>query len=210
MPAACGPIATFLFRCIFGTIGASSYDLRNQSLLPSALTVNADPAQDASASWFAREEGLRREISRLEDRIRDLEEEKTELVASSSDNTRPLVRCAHKQTSGIFSGLTASSASDRPEMAGIRCRRCLCLPCCLKVGRQLEWRTCRLSCFVLEGRVALYRSTPSDVSIAGCMGMSLHLSSCMCGFQNRCAQKTESSCKQCSCARLWRLRPCLC
>lgn len=48
----------------------------------------------ASSAWFSREEGLRREIARLEDRIHDLEEEKGELVASTSDNTRPLIRSA--------------------------------------------------------------------------------------------------------------------
>jgi hypothetical protein len=48
--------------------------------------------QAASSAWFSREEGLRREIARLEDRIRDLEDEKAELVTSTSDNTRPLVR----------------------------------------------------------------------------------------------------------------------
>ena len=46
----------------------------------------------ASSAWFMREEGLRSEIVRLEDRIHDLEEEKGELVASTSDNTRPLIR----------------------------------------------------------------------------------------------------------------------
>lgn len=48
--------------------------------------------QAASFAWFTREEGLRREISRLEDRIHDLEDEKVELVASTSENTRPLTR----------------------------------------------------------------------------------------------------------------------
>ena len=51
-------------------------------------------AQEASSSFFTREEGLRHEVSRLEDRVRALEDEKTELVASSSDHTRPLMRYA--------------------------------------------------------------------------------------------------------------------
>ena len=52
------------------------------------------PVQEASSSFFMREEGLRQEVSRLEDRVRALEDEKTELVASSSDHTRPLMRWA--------------------------------------------------------------------------------------------------------------------
>ena len=53
-----------------------------------------EPVQAASASFFTREEGLRQEVSRLEDRIRALEDEKTELMAASSDHTRPLMRRA--------------------------------------------------------------------------------------------------------------------
>ena len=50
------------------------------------------PVQAASAAFFAREEGLRQEVSRLEDRTRALEEETAELAAASSDHTRPLMR----------------------------------------------------------------------------------------------------------------------
>lgn len=52
----------------------------------------AVPVQAASAAFFAREEGLRQEVSRLEDRTRALEEETAELAAASSDHTRPLMR----------------------------------------------------------------------------------------------------------------------
>lgn len=48
--------------------------------------------QAASSAFFAREEGLRQEVSSLEDRIRALEDEKTELIVSSTDHTRPLMR----------------------------------------------------------------------------------------------------------------------
>ena len=50
------------------------------------------PVQAASAAFFSREEGLRQEGSRLEERMRALEDEKTELAAASSDHTRPLMR----------------------------------------------------------------------------------------------------------------------
>ena len=50
--------------------------------------------QAASAAFFAREEGLRQEVSRLEDRTCTLEEETAELAAASSDHTRPLMRWA--------------------------------------------------------------------------------------------------------------------
>lgn len=48
--------------------------------------------QAASSAFFTREEGLRQEVSSLEDRIRALEDEKTELIVSSTDHTRPLMR----------------------------------------------------------------------------------------------------------------------
>ena len=50
------------------------------------------PVQAASAAFFAREEGLRQEVSRLEERTRALEEETAELAAASSEHTRPLMR----------------------------------------------------------------------------------------------------------------------
>lgn len=51
-------------------------------------------AQAASAGWFAKEEGLRREVAALEERVRALQDEKADLAAAASDSTRPLVRRA--------------------------------------------------------------------------------------------------------------------
>ncbi len=65
----------------------------------------------ASSAWFTREEGLRKEIARLEDRIHDLEEEKGELVASTSDNTRPLIRSATALFPSAILGNRASLSS---------------------------------------------------------------------------------------------------
>ena len=48
--------------------------------------------QAASAAWFGKEEGLRREVAQLEDRCHALENEKADLAASASESTRPLVR----------------------------------------------------------------------------------------------------------------------
>ena len=83
----------------------------------------AVPAQAASAAFFAREEGLRQEVSRLEDRTRALEEETAELAAASSDHTRPLMRWApsrHASRGSLcIACLAVSESSEGVEMHSV-------------------------------------------------------------------------------------------
>ncbi|EIE21880.1 hypothetical protein COCSUDRAFT_47970 [Coccomyxa subellipsoidea C-169] len=74
----------------------------------------------ASSAWFTREEGLRREIARLEDRIHDLEEEKGELVASTSDNTRPLIRQIESMAASSAAQQAAHAAAERQLVERLR------------------------------------------------------------------------------------------
>ena len=48
--------------------------------------------QNAEGRWLQREEELRREVASLEERLRGLEFEKGDLMAASSDSTRPLLK----------------------------------------------------------------------------------------------------------------------
>ncbi|BDA46997.1 probable TATA element modulatory factor [Coccomyxa sp. Obi] len=74
----------------------------------------------ASLAWFTREEGLRREISRLENRIHDLEDEKVELVASTSENTRPLSRQVESMAASLAAQQAAHAATERQLMQRLR------------------------------------------------------------------------------------------
>lgn len=48
--------------------------------------------QDAETRWLQREDTLRREVALLEERLRGLELDKGDLLAASSDSTRPLLK----------------------------------------------------------------------------------------------------------------------